>query len=481
MEQETNDRIALFVDAENLIIEAQKQGLPVNMRLLIDRVREDGILSVARAYADWTQPHTMAYTHSFQDAVIELTQLATVFGKNTGDIQIVVDALEMALSQMAPERFVIVAGDRDYVPLIQRLRRYRKHVTGIGLRDSSSPQLQSICDTFWFYEDLLPRAREQVVTDDATLANGNGGPRSEQFGSRETLTSMGSLRSLIPSAAVPPRPPVAASADGDSSDLPPDLRAAFELLLRAVGALDRNNQVAVPSNTKPKMQQMDPTFDFGRFGFETFHMFIEAAARYGYVVPGGEFSGQRIMRPGRRPTLPVPPELRFAGHFDSDADALRFYREALANKRVPLVQWDQRRRLIEHLWAGLEHDENEDGPGFTLQEMTDILADGAGRMYFNLPRVAVEKLAYTAIIGRAVRQTNPLEPELRQRRYHSDGPVEEGLLRINTAYVRGIRIDYPDVVLMQRPLALLLFGSDNGDALLLIDEIMGRLGMYVGN
>jgi uncharacterized LabA/DUF88 family protein len=481
MEQESGDRIALFVDAENLIIEAQKQGLPVNMRLLIDRVREDGILSVARAYADWTQPHTMAYTHSFHDAVIELTQLATVFGKNTGDIQIVVDALEMALSQMAPERFVIVAGDRDYVPLIQRLRRYRKHVTGIGLRDSSSPQLQSICDTFWFYEDLLPRT--QLGAPPEGGGNGNGAGRAESFAPRETLTSLGALRSTLP-----PAPALATNGNGsgnaedaESSDLQPELRAAFELLLRAVGALDRNNQIAVASNVKPKMQQLDPTFDFGRFGFETFQLFIDAAARYGYVVPGGEFSGQRILRPGRRPTLPVPPELRFAGHFDGDADALRFYREALANKRVPLVQWDQRRRLIEHLWERLELDEDEEGPGFTLQEMTDILADGAGRSYFNLPRVAVEKLAYTAIIGRAVRQTNPLEPELRQRRYHADGPVEEGLLRINTAYVRGIRIDYPDVVLMQRPLALLLFGSDSGDALLLVDEIMGRLGVYVGS
>jgi hypothetical protein len=179
--------------------------------------------------------------------------------------------------------------------------------------------------------------------------------------------------------------------------------------------------------------------------------------------------------------MPLPPELRFAGRFESDADALRFYREALANKRVPLIQWDQRERLIEHLWARLEKDEDEEGPGFTLQEMTDILADGAGRLYFNLPRVAVEKLAYTAIIGRAVRQTNPLEPELRQRRYHADGPVEEGLLRLNAAYVRGIRIDYPDVVLMQRPLALLLFGSDGGDALTMVDDILQRLGVYVGS
>lgn len=471
---ETAQRIALFIDAENLIIEAQKQGLPVNMRLLMDRVREDGVLSVARAYADWTQPHTMAYTHSFQDNVIELTQLATVFGKNTGDIQIVVDALEMALSAHSPERFIIVAGDRDYVPLIQRLRRYRKHVTGIGLRDSSSPQVQSICDAFWFYEDLLPRSSgsEAEAETAPTGAAGAGKPVAvESLRELAQVSGAAPQTSPVPTAAVPVQP----AAVEDAAQLPDGLRSAFDLLLRAVAALDRNNQLALPTVVKPKMQQLDPTFDFTRFDFETFQHFADAAMRYGYVLPGPEMMGQKSLRPGRRPSIPVPPELQFAGRFDSDADALRFYREALANKRVPLIQWDQRRRLLQHLWDRLEDDRAAQGTGLTLNEMTDAVADGAGRNFFNLPRVALEKLAYTAIIGRAVFQTNPSEPELRQRRYHADCDLEEALLRVNLTYVRGIKMEYPDVVLMRRPLALLLFGTDGGNALLSIEAVMERL------
>jgi hypothetical protein len=461
-----------------LIIEAQKQGLPVNIRLIIDRVREDALLSVARAYADWTQPQTMAYTHTFQDAVVELSQLNTVYGKNTGDIQIVVDALELALSPLSPERFVIVAGDRDFVPLIQRLRRYRKHVTGIGLRDSSSPQLQSICDQFWFYDDLLPRAQAVAAshtpvtaatahTAITTSANGQTEPKPV---TGATIAKASSLSALAPA---PPASP--ASGVKDAEPIAAELRLAFDLLLRAVGALDRNNQMAVLSNVKPKMQQMDPTFDFTRFNYETFQHFVEDAAKSGYVVLGPEMLGQRTLRPGRRPSLPVPPELEFSGRFESDTDALKFYRDALANKRVPLVQWRQRKGLLEALWSTLEDLRQDNAPGLTLQEMTDVLADAAGRNFYNLPRYALEKLAYTAIIGRCVHLLNPQEFDKREWRYYADCPLEEALRRVNTTYVRGIRMDYPDVVLMRRPLALLLFDSDNGDALVDIEEILERV------
>jgi hypothetical protein len=268
----------------------------------------------------------------------------------------------------------------------------------------------------------------------------------------------------------------AADPPTDALSLPEGLRAAFDLLLRAVTALDRNNQLPLPSVVKPKMQQLDPTFDFSRFDFETFQHFTEAAMRHGYVLPGTEtLMGQRSLRPGRRPSLPVPAELQYAGRFDSDADALRFYREALANKRVPLIQWDQRRRLLEYLWQRLADDKASGGPGLTLTEMNDVIADGAGRSFFNLPRVALEKLAYTTVIGHAVTQTSP-EAELRNRRYHADCDIEEALLRVNLAYVKGIKLDYPDVVLMRRPLALLLYGTDGGNSLLDIEALMSRLG-----
>jgi uncharacterized LabA/DUF88 family protein len=141
----SQSRVAIFLDAENLIIEAQKAGLPIEIKLIVDRVREEGLLNYAKAYADWTDSHTLPYTGDFYNNVFELTQLNSRYGKNTGDIQLVVDALEMALLPGSPEIFVIVAGDRDFVPLVQKLKRYGKRVIGIGRFAGSDQPYLAAC------------------------------------------------------------------------------------------------------------------------------------------------------------------------------------------------------------------------------------------------------------------------------------------------------------------------------------------------
>ena len=126
-------RVALMIDAENLMIEMQKAGLPFRLRAIIDRVREEGNLVLARAYADWTTGSMRGFVRDFQTLAIEMEQLCSgATQKNTADIQLAVDTMELTLQPLAPDIFVIVAGDRDFVPLVQKLKRYGKQVIGIG-------------------------------------------------------------------------------------------------------------------------------------------------------------------------------------------------------------------------------------------------------------------------------------------------------------------------------------------------------------
>jgi uncharacterized protein (TIGR00288 family) len=429
-------RVALFIDAENLVISTQKVGLPLNIKAIVDRAREEGTLSYARAYADWTQQPLLGYVSYFHDNVIELTQLSSNYGKNTADIQIVVDAIEMALNEGAPDIFALVGGDRDFVPVVQKLKRYGKRVVGIGLKETTSPALHNVCDAFLFYNNLLP---------DGAGKPGSGAPAQAAIG----------------------------------EPVPVELRGAFEVLLRAVIALERKSDVPTGANVRPLMQQLDPSFDLSRFPFVKFAEFVEAAVKAGYVKFGlqrGEHFTLQSPPPESRPLISQPISLLSKGVFDNDGEALQAYREVLAQKRVPLIPWRDRQILIRHLWDVLsQHPE-----GLVPYEMHEVLINGAGMHFMNLPKETLYKLMFTLSLGECFErngQVARLDPT------YSD-PVrprcgyEEALMRANTTYIRGIRFDRPEMALRQRALALLLFDKDGDEEIRAVDGILGVMGVY---
>ena len=449
MERELGSRVAVFFDAENLIIEAQKAGLPINVKLVMDRVRESGTLSFARAYADWTMSHTITYISGFQENVIELTQLSSAYGKNTGDIQIVVDALEMALSSNSPDLFVIVGGDRDYVPLVQRLKRYGKVVIGIGLHDSTSQALTRVCNSFIYYENLLP---------DAGLDN------SQDIEGSDATTETQFLPTPI------------------SNNIDEEERDAFELLLRAVVALERDIKEPLGTRTNLLMQQLDPTFDLSRFRFSKFKEFVEAAVEAGYVKFAGKHGLDFKLESAKksdRSSLPQPVSF-LKRTFETTGEILQAYRSVLEEKRIPLVPWNERYLLVKHLWEELERSEE----GLTISQMTEFMLDGAGKYVFRVPRAAVQKIAYSLNIGKALLVNNEQRmmgpQELFTQRAKAWCSLDEALLRVNYSYVWGIHDAYPQLSMQQRALALLLFDQDGGDQLEMVDKILERLGVYKG-
>jgi uncharacterized protein (TIGR00288 family) len=160
----TNDtpeeRLALFVDHENVAIGARDIGFRFDPKPLLEALAERGRLITRRAYADWN-----LFREDRRDMVdsnvelIEIPQRSDSVRKNAADIQMAVDAMELALTREFVSTFVIVSGDSDFTPLVSKLRELNKRVIGVGLKGSTSAMLPPACDEFIFYDRLegIPR------------------------------------------------------------------------------------------------------------------------------------------------------------------------------------------------------------------------------------------------------------------------------------------------------------------------------------
>ena len=149
-------RIALFIDFDNLALgmkQSPKQKFDI--QLVLDRVLEKGRVLVKKAYADWSRYRD--YKAQLHEAAIELIELPKkrLTGKNSGDIRMVVDALDIAFSKEHLDTFVLVTGDSDFSPLVSKLRENDRNVIGIGIKTASSKLLVENCDEFIYYEDLV--------------------------------------------------------------------------------------------------------------------------------------------------------------------------------------------------------------------------------------------------------------------------------------------------------------------------------------
>ena len=144
-------RIALFIDFENIAIgvtDAKYKKFEAN--LLIERLLEKGKIVAKRAYCDWDKfPDSKRELH---EAAIELIEIPgrSYSGKNSADIRMAVDAMDMSYSKEHIDLFVIASGDSDFSPLVSKLKENDKYVIGVGVKNSSSSLLIDNCDEFIF-------------------------------------------------------------------------------------------------------------------------------------------------------------------------------------------------------------------------------------------------------------------------------------------------------------------------------------------
>lgn len=160
------DRIALFLDYENLALGAREHlgGMAFDLRPIADALAERGRVVVRRAYADWSyfDEDRRMLTRSHVE-LIEMPQRMGASRKNAADIKMAVDAVELAFERAYVSTFVICTGDSDFTPLVHKLRELNKRVIGVGVEKSTSALLPPACDEFLYYDRLegvdVPPAR----------------------------------------------------------------------------------------------------------------------------------------------------------------------------------------------------------------------------------------------------------------------------------------------------------------------------------
>ena len=154
-----NPNIALFCDFENIALgvrDAKYTTFDINK--VLERLLLKGSIVVKKAYCDWDRYKD--FKKPMHEAAFELIEIPHVrqSGKNSADIRMVVDALDLCYTKSHVDTFVIISGDSDFSPLVSKLRENNKTVIGIGIKDSTSNLLSANCDEFIFYDDLV---REQ--------------------------------------------------------------------------------------------------------------------------------------------------------------------------------------------------------------------------------------------------------------------------------------------------------------------------------
>lgn len=264
--------LAVFIDLENLAMGFQNQRKTrFEIQKVLERLVEKGKIIVKKAYCDWGR--YQAYTTPFHEAGIELIEIPkrSQTGKNSADIRLVVDAMDLAWSKSHVDTFVIVSGDSDFSPLVSKLKENNKHVIGLGMKGSTSDLLRDNCDEFIYYEDLERHEQEEQV----------------------------------------------AVAQLDSA-LPERKKEVFALLIDACGALVReNHEVLYASMIKETMKRKKPSFDESYYGYRSFTHLLEDADNAGVVdiersVKSGtyivsRFGDQPRTRPKGLPSKDRPP------------------------------------------------------------------------------------------------------------------------------------------------------------------------------
>lgn len=227
-------KIALFIDFENIALGLRESGYKqFDINLVLARLLEKGKVVVRRAYADWERYGQ--YKRAFHEAAIELIDvpLKAYSGKNSADIRMVVDALDLCYAKEFVTTFALCSGDSDFSPLVSKLRENDKYVIGIGVKNSTSELLISNCDEFIFYEDLIR-----------------------------------SLAETSPSLA----------------GLPEKKQECFALLVDAIKALMRDGkEVLWGSMIKQTMQRKKPEFNEEYYGYPTFTALLKDAETHHIV------------------------------------------------------------------------------------------------------------------------------------------------------------------------------------------------------
>ena len=270
MPADEEERIALFLDYENLAIGAREalRGGPLTFRPIADALAERGRVVVRRAYADWSrfsEDRRELTRHHVE--LIEIPQRMGAIRKNAADIKMAVDAIELSFERDYVTTFVLGTGDSDFTPLVHKLRELNRRVIGIGIEASTSALLPPACDEFLFYERL-----EGVDTFAPTPARRTSAS-SSNTGRRRRGTSAAAVEAE-------PEPEPDETARPTEADL-------GVLVSQTLSGLERSTGGPVlASMLKRTILRKEPTFSETTYGFRGFVELLRHLAERGVVELG---------------------------------------------------------------------------------------------------------------------------------------------------------------------------------------------------
>ncbi|MCB0012671.1 MAG: NYN domain-containing protein [Anaerolineales bacterium] len=166
-----NNDIAIFLDLDNIVIGATEVNLTFDVNTVLNAIREmtNGRVVLRRAYGDWRQNKKMPKQLASAGFELQSAVRLSSSSKNLADMQMVVDAMETLIDGHNFSTYVLVTGDRDFLPLVQTLRKRGKQVVGIGLKHTTSQSLIDLCDHYLFYEDIAHQIGQQPFGDVSDL------------------------------------------------------------------------------------------------------------------------------------------------------------------------------------------------------------------------------------------------------------------------------------------------------------------------
>jgi uncharacterized protein (TIGR00288 family) len=255
MSDNTETRIiAVYCDFENVALGVKETEFPkFDMGKVLERLLLKGNIVVKKAYCDWAR--YKEFKGSMHEASFELIEIPHVrmSGKNSADIRMVVDALDLCYTKEHVDTFVIISGDSDFSPLVSKLRENNKAVIGVGVKNSTSDLLIANCDEFIYYDDLAKQAKPRKKA-----------PAGKTIAKKTTKTS---------------KTKKAEAPDDKKQEACDLILETYEALLQERGEEDR----IWGSMIKRALKRRKPGFTESYYGFRSFGELLQETEKCGLV------------------------------------------------------------------------------------------------------------------------------------------------------------------------------------------------------
>ena len=304
-----NDRtqtrnMALFCDFENVALGVRDARYPAfDIRKVLERLLLKGNIVVKKAYCDWER--FKEFKRAMHEASFEMIEIPHVrlSGKNSADIRMVVDALDLCYTKSHVDVFVVISGDSDFSPLVSKLRENNKTVIGVGVKNSSSDLLVSGCDEFIYYDDLVrepgtparrgrsrstkPAGEEKAPAPatppvaEAEPAPPAAAPAPKRGRSRRRSSKAAAMAETSSSAEEAATTAPASTAPAETNPSTPDderRQEGLDMVMAMVESLfsERGQEDKVwASMVKQTLKRLKPGFNERYHGFKTFAAMLE--------------------------------------------------------------------------------------------------------------------------------------------------------------------------------------------------------------